>query len=931
MSMGCGDGCRDAATEECDDGNSDETLDACDNDCRVRDLLLVSQTKPEVLSAQCDHFVVSTTQPTGDGTLQKPWDLNTALVATASISAGDVVCLRAGTYGTGGSQIIIWTIAGATDNRVVLRSFPGERAVIDGTLQVTGDWVEVRDLTVMNSDTARISTSTAQGASDINRGIGIDVNGASNVNVINTVVHDTGYRAIRVTAGGSDAMFYGNISFNNGWEHPSGGWGDGFFVKGADNFVENNFTSNNFDKGMHISTVSDVALKNNQISDDLIFGNLASGTNRLEQNSIYGYSEIGQNGANSVGIVIDGNTFVENDVSEIRKLYFRNWQEQEVKNNLLYSTQNWLIFYQQNYAVTSADWHDNHYYYTNTKTQPFREVVGSSARNFTEWQTISPQYDVVGSTYTAAAPTGVQVRVYPNAHEAKRAHVSVFNWDKDPFVDLDLSTVGFEAGDQIEIWNMHNLCGDPPLVQIYDPNKDATIPMNGWTTADAIGYDGTNPFDEHRNPHPDYGAFLVTSGKFGTLCGTCANPLEPTSASVRLCPNERRLGDGRHQASATETGWFGVTYLEFAGGEPSVQLASFDEDGVPFSRRPIDEGTTPLYFSNPVIAGLSTDSVFAAAWTDLNGDGDQLGVAMRLVTLGQADLGAVEYANESREFSQFDPDIIWTGSEIVVAWVDDTNLRTAPDIRYRTFDEDLKPTSGEQDLAAGPEVDADVALTTFDGSWAAIWRSASNQGEKIEAVAGSVAWEVGPFPPPPAIDVPAVAELDSTHLLVVYTQGTDPLSSGVENTPRLRGAVLDVASPGPVIPFAIDPLVTGFTDPSFSQSQPAVVNVDGDIYIAWRSENRAAGLGGEELWIKPVAWDSMTDTLTLTTTELRFQRDAVHADGDQRRPVLAASNLAPSGAIVAAWTDFGRTLGTGQGSPDIGVQLMPNPLIRIIP
>lgn len=43
VSLTCGDGIRDPITEECDDGNTDDSGDACSNDCRVLDMLFAAE------------------------------------------------------------------------------------------------------------------------------------------------------------------------------------------------------------------------------------------------------------------------------------------------------------------------------------------------------------------------------------------------------------------------------------------------------------------------------------------------------------------------------------------------------------------------------------------------------------------------------------------------------------------------------------------------------------------------------------------------------------------------------------------------------------------------------------------------------------------------------------------------------------------------
>jgi len=63
---------------------------------------------------------------------------------------------------------------------------------------------------------------------------------------------------------------------------------------------------------------------------------------------------------------------------------------------------------------------------------------------------------------------------------------------------------------------------------------------------------------------------------------------------------------------------------------------------------------------------------YAVAYTDFNGDGDELGIALRIVDPEIAPTGTPAHANATTIFSQYDPDVIATSSGLVLAWVDDS-------------------------------------------------------------------------------------------------------------------------------------------------------------------------------------------------------------------------------------------------------------------
>jgi hypothetical protein len=233
----------------------------------------------------------------------------------------------------------------------------------------------------------------------------------------------------------------------------------------------------------------------------------------------------------------------------------------------------------------------------------------------------------------------------------------------------------------------------------------------------------------------------------------------------------------------------------------------------------------------------------------------------------------------------------------------------------------------ELTLAATPDAEADLALATFAGSWAAAWRDATNGLETIRVHTDTSDWTVGPpFLPGPADSKPALAGLDATHWLVAYAVGTDPDASGVANGSKVQVAVLDTMAPQDVrvmdVP-AIAPAGMGL-----SQSQPNVVNVNGAVFLGWRTQAASGEPNGEDLWRKTVVWTGAAPP-DLNAQEVPLPRWLQHQLGDQRRPAFAASMFPLGGALAIAWDDLGRSFVGGEGTGDVVVQLLPIPPVII--
>jgi hypothetical protein len=188
---------------------------------------------------------------------------------------------------------------------------------------------------------------------------------------------------------------------------------------------------------------------------------------------------------------------------------------------------------------------------------------------------------------------------------------------------------------------------------------------------------------------------------------------------------------------------------------------------------------------------------------------------------------------------------------------------------------------------------------------------------------------VGPsFVPPPAAGKPALVELDATHLLLVYPVGIDPADTGVPNAEaKLQAAVLDLAAPGPVsgADIPVNAAVEGAAS-ALSHGYASAVRVGSSVYVAWWTDAAPGDALGEDVWLQAVGWNG--SAIDWSATELPLPRSVAHRAGAQRRPALAASPLAPGGAIVSAWDDLGKGFGGGEGNGDMVVELIPVPVLR---
>ena len=206
-------------------------------------------------AARKQWFVSPSGRALGAGTQDDALDLPAALSgASGRIHAGDTVWLRGGTYRPPNPNGFNCTIAGTAAAPIVIRNYQGERATIDGkgseiTLSANGGYVWFWGLEIMDSNTTRTTNQTG-GVHPNAYGVGVYAPG---VRFINNVVHDTaqGFSAYDAS---SDSVFYGNLSYYNGFVAPDRNHGHGVYMQNATGtkLVQDNIVGDNADEGFQI-------------------------------------------------------------------------------------------------------------------------------------------------------------------------------------------------------------------------------------------------------------------------------------------------------------------------------------------------------------------------------------------------------------------------------------------------------------------------------------------------------------------------------------------------------------------------------------------------------------------------------------------------------------------------------------------------------
>lgn len=380
----------------------------------------------------------------------------------------------------------------------------------------------------------------------------------------------------------------------------------------------------------------------------------------------------------------------------------------------------------------------------------------------------------------------------------------------------------------------------------------------------------------------------------------------PAMVDAGLPLGKRSLGLGRHTVATNPTGGLAIVLGE---DKPwRWLLTRFDGKGVASDvTTSFAADAAPLLAADPVVA--LADSGWAVGWVDSAIDGDGPGIAARLV--GPSGLGPIVRVNVTTAYTQTGVDVVRAGSSLVFAWTDRSSTARGSDVKARLFSAStLSPLGGELELGATLDDEADVALAPFGTSWMATWRAGAPSGasETVVAKVDGKTFYAGPQLAGPEAAKPAIAELDATHAVVAYLVG-----SGT-GTYEARVALLDTGSAG---------TVTGVTVVTKAR-EVNLVRAGGKVWLTWRADAAVGDANGEELWLKELALG--TSGLDVSKAAIPLPRLGEHRVGDQRQVSLAG--WGPTG-LLATWEDFGGGLAKTATHPDVVVEFLDVPILRL--
>jgi len=507
-----------------------------------------------------DYYVAPDGSPRGDGSRERPWDLQTVLSGKL-VGAGSTVWVTGGTYRGAFTSYL----KGRNDAPITLRVVPGQRAVLDGhgfrgvrqnsVFAVFGEWTNYIGLEITGSETDRQNLPNSSFGQS-----GFDIFG-SHVKLINLVVHDTG-EGNGFWADAVDSELYGSIIFNCGTQNNVNDQrhGHGIYTQNdrGTKTIRDNIIFNQFGWGLHAwPAPGDV--KGYDIEGNAFFNNgVLSRPTQVNNNVFVGSHapfhperiQVANNYTYDFPKETPGEKFYEagvcllctdtrpqaGDDLTVQDNYFvggtpvlaiGSWQSIVMSANTFVGQKGFVAFAgSETVGGRQFRWEQNRYFGAGLDYGEEHHIGFLAENRVLEFHGWSEKTGLDrNSSFSPELPTGVDIFVRPNQYEPGRANIIVYNWKRQERVDVDLRAV-LKPGDHFVVLNVQDYLGEPVLAGIYD-GRPVSLPMTGLKVAVPMGRSTAPLFTG-----PEFAVFVVRTdaGRMSSPENGQYSPASPTSA-----------------------------------------------------------------------------------------------------------------------------------------------------------------------------------------------------------------------------------------------------------------------------------------------------------------------------------------------------------------------------------------------------------------
>ncbi len=381
-------------------------------------------------------YVAVDGRPGNEGTMDSPWDIESALGGQQTMAPGSTLYLKGGVYRhpdrRWDSPGFAIALAGAPDQPIHIRPMPGQRVTLDGKVEVKpgARHLRVWELEITVSETLtwnrRVTAGglKVDGPADLPQG-GLNILGGADSKFIHLVIHDMN-SGVGFWRPAVDAEMHGCLIYGIGSIGPDRYHGPGIY------------------------TQNETGTK--ALTDNILFGNYST--------TIQAY---GSSRASVSGFRIEGNiAFAPVKEGDRQRVLIGGGQPSRritASNNILYEVPLELGYnapYNEDAVVT-----DNWIVDAGLVIKEFKHVTQSG-------NTIIP----LGSQ-RPDRPADIILR--PSRYVTGRGNLAIFNWAKRSRVDVDLSPL-LEPGQRFSIVSVLDFFGKPVATGRMD-GQPVSVPI----------------------------------------------------------------------------------------------------------------------------------------------------------------------------------------------------------------------------------------------------------------------------------------------------------------------------------------------------------------------------------------------------------------------------------------------------------------------
>lgn len=464
--------------------------------------------------SQQEFHVAPNGTPTGNGTRQAPWDLQTALSQKPeTVNGGDTIWLRGGTYNGRFLSTIKSTIA---DSYITVMPYKGEKVTLNGNapseheavLNVRGGQVIFRDFEITwlgefsrdeNDENFRVSG-------------GISHTSGQDCRFYNLVIHDVpglGIGSWKATGG---TIIENCFIYHNGYTAKNGdGRGEGMYVQNRSDktrLIKNNIIFGNYYKAVEIWSAGKHAkeqfVKNIRLEGNIIFNSGLPTRRRVDNVIIASDDRNGLNIAHNIQVIgnilyhntdylkteLNGDApsltlgfYVKSPVENILvkdniilgrtfPVRFLHVKTMTFTDNIVYGNN---LFFNQSEMQFAKNWvMDRNHYYTRSNDKAYRVQKGNYY-SLDDWRA---SYGLDAKSRWSAAETfdlkGV-LSIQARAQEPNAFNLALFDKQGDA-VAVDFSDYSVSIGSRYTVYDVENR--KAVLVSgVLGDDKKVTVPM----------------------------------------------------------------------------------------------------------------------------------------------------------------------------------------------------------------------------------------------------------------------------------------------------------------------------------------------------------------------------------------------------------------------------------------------------------------------